>query len=101
MQNRVNLFLGLLEVKRFMEGKITTLYDKISDREKRFDQMALQNQLAAKTERPDQLVRWIDAMSTAEDYDRARHDRIESTRLFGGPIDCLIRMHTTGCRTLR
>ena len=101
MQNHVYLFLGLLEVKRFMEGKITTLHDKISGFEKRVDQMAFRKQLAAKTERPDQLVRWIDAISTAEDYNRARYDRLESTRLFGGPIDCLIRMHTSGCRTLR
>lgn len=62
-----------------MEGKLTTLHDQISGLEKRFDQMAFQNQLAAKTERPGQLLTWINAISTTEDYDRARCDRLEST----------------------
>ena len=66
-------------MQRLMEGKINTVLDKFSGLEKKFDQMAFQNQLADKTERPDQLVRWIDAISTAEDYDRARCDRLEST----------------------
>lgn len=79
MQNRTNNFSGLHEVKRFMEGKLTTLHDQISGLEKRFDQMAFQNQLAAKTERPGQLLTWINAISTTEDYDRARCDRLEST----------------------
>lgn len=70
-QNRTNFFSGLHEVKRFMEGKFTTLHDQISGLEKRFDQIAFQNQLAAKTERPGQLLTWINAISTAEDYDRA------------------------------
>ena len=66
-------------MKRFMEGRITTLFDKISGLEKKFDKMTFQNQLAAKIGRSDELVRWINAISTAEDYDKARCDRIEST----------------------
>ena len=41
--------------------------------------MNLQNQGGTMAERPEELVRWIDAISTAEDYDRARSARLKGS----------------------
>ena len=62
-----------------MEGKFNTLFDKIDSLGEKVDRMNLQNQGGTLAERPEQLVRWINAISTAEDYDRARSARLERT----------------------
>ena len=57
-----------------MEGKLNT---KLKRLEKTVDRMNLQSQVGATAEETKRLVSWINAISTAEDYDRARYARLE------------------------
>ena len=67
---------GLREVKRFMEGKVNTELERLG---KTVDRINLQSQVGAMAEENKRLVSWINAIFTAEDYDRARSDRLEGT----------------------
>ncbi|KAM0795732.1 ankyrin repeat-containing domain protein [Usnea florida] len=81
-ENRVNEVARIIngeclhEVRRFMEGKLNTELERLG---KSVDQINLQSQVGALAEENERLVSWINAISTAEDYDRARYARLEGT----------------------
>ena len=59
-----------------MEGKLNAELERLG---KTVDRMNLQGQVGAIAEENERLVGWINAISTAEDYDSARHARLEGT----------------------